>query len=203
MLSRLEKLEARQIVDEAKMRESEWVPYISKPHGSKTHRKRVVQPCPRYSHVDAEQDENLVLFKIPAPLLLQRTEARKPCLLGVCKAFQTINMSPNDSRKREEHTRFLYSKIGSRRKVGIERVATAEGGRLSGCCGGYSFPLTVGLERGSSRTEPAAYSRLPPPLWNSKEYEHTDITCRASFEPSNIEPGGPYLTGDLPSSNST
>ena len=104
MLSRLEKLEARQIVDEAIMPEIEWVPYISKPHGSTTHRKRFVQPFPRYSHVDAEQDENLVLFKIPASLLLQRTETRKPCQRSVWKAFLTINTSQNDGRKHEEHT---------------------------------------------------------------------------------------------------
>ena len=46
--------------------------------------------------------------------------------------------------------------MGSGREVGIGRVATAEGGELSGRFGGYSFPLTVGLEGKSSRTEPAA-----------------------------------------------
>ena len=73
------------------------VPYISKPHDSTTHRKRFVQPCPRYSHVDVEQDENLVHFKIPAPLLLLRSKARKPCLRSAWRAFATINMNQNDS----------------------------------------------------------------------------------------------------------
>ena len=80
------------------------VPYVSKPHGSTTHRKKLSNLVQRYSHVDAEQDKNLVLLKIPVPLLLLRTEARKPGLRRAWKAFLTINMSQNDSRKREEHT---------------------------------------------------------------------------------------------------
>ena len=38
---------------------------------------------------------------------------------------------------------------------GKRRVAIAEGGGLSGSCGGDSFPFTVGLESERSRREPA------------------------------------------------
>lgn len=90
--------------------------------------------------MDTERDEkNLVLLKIPAPLLLQRTEARKPWCL--------------DSERPDLCIR-RYAVEGKLRLGGKRRVATADGGGLPGSCGGDSFPMTIGLERGNSRTEP-------------------------------------------------
>ena len=71
------------------------------------------------------------------------------------------NRHQSERRQKAERT-YLISVFEDRQQRGSwdwggkGRVATAEGGGLSGSCGGDSFTLTVGLERGSSRTEPAA-----------------------------------------------
>jgi hypothetical protein len=69
-------------------------------------------PCPRYPLVDIEQDESLVLSKIPAP---------SP--LGGHANAGLLNDRRNAGRQRkgQQGSRVLQSRIGSRGKVGIGR----------------------------------------------------------------------------------
>ena len=74
----------------------------------------------RLNLVDIEQEESLVLSKMPAPSLLQRTVTRTPCKHGVWDAFPMMDTMQEGSEGVHNVVGFcrLQSRIGSR---GIEK----------------------------------------------------------------------------------